>query len=133
MTVRMGAAFSAARAPEAVHNSHPAMMPVTARRIISNPSSNARPELSRSLDLFDKDGFELHQAGRPSPFTLFVPGAVVLKCDPARLRHVRNRGARNDRDPVQHNLDRLALHGNLEVIPFADRLVGAVPGRRGGT
>ena len=37
----------------------------------------------------------------------------------------------DDRLPVQHDLDGLALDGDLEVVPLADRLVG-LGARRGG-
>src|SRR5262249_55247470 len=64
-----------------------------------------------------------------------VPGAVgtlaavVLERDPSARREIGNRGAGNDKLPVELDLHGFALHRDLEVVPLPDRVVGTRAGR----
>ncbi len=80
---------------------------------------------ARPSQLLDADVLELDQARRAGPGTRLVLGAVVLQRDLATRGQIGNGGARNDGLAVQDHRDGLAAHRDLEMVPLADRLVGA--------
>src|SRR4051812_22453696 len=76
------------------------------------------------LQFLDVNILELDQAGRSDPAALLVLRAMVLEGEPPAVREVGDGRPRDDGLPVQLDLDRLPLDGDLEMVPLAHRLVG---------
>src|SRR5207302_10795030 len=101
-----------------------------------NPPQNCAHDVAAPtalIQFLDVDIAELHQGGRPGPFAgLFIQAAVVLERKGAARWNARKLGIADDIFAVQLHPKAVTLHGDLERVPFAARLVHALPGRYGG-
>src|SRR5262245_60502601 len=85
------------------------------------------------LQFLDVDILELHQAGRAVPaLGLVVPAAVVLQGQRPFGRDARKLGVADDFFAVELHGQAVALHGDLEAVPFTARPVHALLRRDAG-